>query len=99
MSFDSFGVIPALKLFNGDFLTLNDQAEVARAQRVLTFGTLYSARNSGDIVDEFEPFARCTDALGVDAAQIQIEAGMSLNEPSFFCPKNMTKAIPASLEG
>ena len=62
---------------------------------MLTFGTVYQAKNSkGYRVEEFEPFVRCIDALGVDAAQ-----NMNLNDSSLLCPKNMKKAIPASLEG
>ena len=51
MSFDSYSVMPYLGLWLGGWLTFNDQAEVARIQRVLTFGTVYRAQNSeGEVV-------------------------------------------------
>ena len=91
MSFDSYSVMPYLALhLDGWSFTFNDQAEVARIQRVLTFGSLYQAQNSeGDWVEEFEPFVRCIDAVH----------SQDLNDPWQLCPKNATKAIPASLEG
>ena len=43
---------------------------------------------------EFEPFVRCADALGTDGERAQ-----TLNHSKLLCPKNMTRAIPPSLEG
>jgi hypothetical protein len=37
-------------------------------------------------VQEFEPFVRCLDALGI-------------GDTSLLCPKNTTRAIPSRLEG
>ena len=87
MGFESFVVTPYLFLMLGnDFLKFENSAEASRIQRVLTLGTVYTAIDSdGRIVNEFEPFQRCTRSNDDE----------STSEPSALCPKDITKSIPS----
>ena len=86
MSYESFGVVPVLRLSEA----FNDQDELVRLQRIFTFGTVYNAQRSDrSFVNEFEPFIRCADT----------EISLLNPDLAALCPKNLSRSLPSSLEG